>query len=57
MLPEFYKYYFRSDIHRKYLVKEMNIVTRASLGQDLLKNMPVLIPKCARARRNFSILR
>lgn len=44
MLPEFYKYYFRSHIHRKYLVKEMNIVTRASLGQDLLNNMPVLIP-------------
>lgn len=44
MKAEFYKYYFRSDIHRRYFVKEMNLVTRASLGQDLLKNMPVLIP-------------
>ena len=40
----FAKYYFRSNHQRKYLVKEMNLVTRASLGQDLLKSMPVLIP-------------
>ena len=38
------KYFFRSSHQRKYLVKEMNLVTRASLGQDLLKSMPVLIP-------------
>ena len=38
------KYYFRSDIHRAYFVKEMNLVTRASLSQDLLKNLFVLIP-------------
>ena len=38
------KYYFRSNHHRGYLVKEMNLVTRASLGQDLLKSMPVLVP-------------
>lgn len=37
-------YYFRSDIHRRYFTKEMNLVTRASLGQTLLKNMPILIP-------------
>lgn len=44
VLTGFSKYYFRSDIHRKYFVKEMNLVTRASLGQELLKSMPVLIP-------------
>ncbi len=38
------KYYFRSNHHRAYLVKEMNLVTRASLGQDLLKSMPILVP-------------
>ena len=38
------KYYFRSSHHRSYLAKEMNLVTRASLGQDLLKSMPVLVP-------------
>ena len=44
MNPYFFKYYFRSNIHRHFFVKEMNIVTRCSLGQGLLKNMPVLIP-------------
>ena len=38
------KYYFRSSHLRFYLVKEMNLVTRASLGQRLLKSMPVLLP-------------
>lgn len=40
----FSKYYFRSDLHRRYFVKEMNLVTRASLGQELLKNLLVLLP-------------
>ena len=40
----FSKYYFRSNHHRFYLVKQMNLVTRASLGQSLLKGMPVLVP-------------
>ena len=40
----FAKYYFRSNHHRKYYAKEMNLVTRASLGQDLLKSVPVLLP-------------
>lgn len=44
LLIGFSKYYFRSEIHRQYFVKEMNLVTRASLGQELLKNLPVLVP-------------
>ena len=44
LLRGYAKYYFRGNHLRKYLVKEMNLVTRASLGQDLLKSMPVLIP-------------
>lgn len=40
----FAKYYFRGEHHRIFLAKEMNLVTRASLGQDLLKSMPVLVP-------------
>lgn len=43
----FSKYYFRSQVHRAYFVKQMNIVTRASLGQDLLKNLVVLLPPLA----------
>lgn len=38
------KYYFSSNIHRKFFVKEMNLVTRASLSQELLKKLPVLLP-------------
>ena len=44
LLIGFSKYYFRSEIHRQYFVKEMNLVTRASLGQELLKKLPVLVP-------------
>lgn len=44
LLTKYAKYYFRSNHHRFYLAKAMNLVTRASLGQDLLKSMPVLIP-------------
>lgn len=44
LLPDFSKYYFKSDAHRRFFVKEMNLVTRASLSQDLLKRLPVLIP-------------
>jgi len=41
---EFSKYYFRSEKHRLFFVKEMNLVTRASLSQELLKRLPVLLP-------------
>lgn len=44
LLPEFSAYYFRSDLHRRFFVKEMNSVTRASLSQNLLKNLPILLP-------------
>lgn len=40
----FSKYYMASSHLRFYFVKEMNLVTRASLGQELLKNLQVLIP-------------
>lgn len=38
------KYYFRSSILRSYFVKELNLVTRASLNQELLKNLHVVLP-------------
>lgn len=44
LVPEFSKYYFRQTGIRSYLVKEMNLVTRASLGQTLLGDLPVLVP-------------
>ena len=42
--PNFSKYYFRAHIHRSYFVKEMNLVIRASLSQQLLKGVPILLP-------------
>ncbi len=42
--PEFSKYYFRSNALRVFFMQEMNIITRASMSQDLLKRLPVLIP-------------
>ncbi|NLB33667.1 MAG: restriction endonuclease subunit S [Tissierellia bacterium] len=40
----FSKYYFRNNKIREYFIREMNIVTRASLSQTLLRNMPVSLP-------------
>lgn len=40
----FAKYYFRSKHLRSFFVKEMNLVTRASLAQGLLKDAPVVFP-------------
>ena len=40
----FSTYYFRCQLLRAYFVKEMNIITRASMSQNLLKNLPILIP-------------
>ena len=40
----FSKFYFQNIFLRAFFVKEMNLVTRASLSQDLLKQMSVLIP-------------
>lgn len=44
LVPRFSKFYFSSLIHRSFFVKEMNLVTRASLSQELLKQLPVLLP-------------
>lgn len=52
----FSKYYFRSEIHRAYFVKEMNLVTRASLSQDLLKNLPTILPPLAEQQSIASYL-
>ena len=44
ILTDYAKYYFRGEHIRAYLVKEMNLVTRASPGQTLLKGMSVIVP-------------
>jgi type I restriction enzyme, S subunit len=45
MSKGFSKYFFKAKSHRFFFVKEMNIVTRASLSQGVLSNLPVLIPR------------
>jgi len=42
--PLYSEYYFQNEKLRAFFVKEMNLVTRASLSQELLKRMPVTIP-------------
>jgi type I restriction enzyme S subunit len=52
----FTKYYFNSDMLRDYFVKEMNLVTRASLSQELLKDLPVLLPPINEQERIYTFL-
>ncbi|MCZ6804433.1 MAG: restriction endonuclease subunit S [Proteobacteria bacterium] len=40
----FSKYYFRNILLRAFFIREMNLVTRASLSQNLLKKLPVVLP-------------
>ncbi|HJV77943.1 MAG TPA: restriction endonuclease subunit S [Paludibacter sp.] len=40
---EFSDYFFKAHINRLFLSKEISLVTRASLGQGILNNLPVLI--------------
>ena len=44
ILPSFSKYYFRNKLVSEYFAKELVMVTRASLGQELLKSLPVMLP-------------
>lgn len=44
LLTNFSKYLFRSYYVRTSLVKEMNLVTRASLSQSVLKSLNIVIP-------------
>jgi len=56
LYKEFSKYYFRCQLHRHFFVKEMNLVTRASLSQELLKRLPILIPSLSEQQAIASFL-
>ncbi len=56
LVKEFSKYYFGSYLTRKFFTKEMNIVTRASLAQDLLKRLPVLLAPLLEQKLSSSYL-
>ena len=40
----FSKYYFSNTLIGSFFAREMNLITRASLSQGLLKQLPVLVP-------------
>lgn len=44
LLKEFSRFYFRNPLIQSFFVGEMNLVTRASLSQDLLKKLMVAVP-------------
>ncbi|MDD5022173.1 MAG: hypothetical protein PHR82_08630, partial [Endomicrobiaceae bacterium] len=52
----FSKYYFRSNLHRDYFANEMNIISRASLGQNLLKNLIVVCPPISEQKEIIAYL-
>ena len=56
LTKEFSKYYFRSTKHRAFFVREMNLVTRASLSQELLKKLPVLLPPVSEQKEIYNYL-
>ncbi|GAA5043232.1 hypothetical protein GCM10011506_46200 [Marivirga lumbricoides] len=41
---EYSKYFFKADVNRQFLSREINLVTRASLSQNTLSNLPVILP-------------
>ncbi len=52
LIPGYSKFYFSAQLHRAYFVGEMNLVIRASLSQELLKKLPVILPP-KREQRNI----
>ncbi len=40
----FSKYYLKSNFCKVFIENSMNLVTRASLSQDILKSLPILLP-------------
>ena len=50
------RYFFRSLVPRVHFVKEMNLVTRASLSQELLKSLPVCLPNLIEQKEIASFL-
>lgn len=54
--PEYAAYFFRSDSYRPYLTKEMMLVTRASLSQQLLGGVAALVPPLVEQQAIVAIL-
>lgn len=53
---EYAKYYLEASFIRDFLAKEMNLVTRASLSQPLLKKLPIILPSAEEQQEIVSYL-
>ncbi|MBT7349657.1 restriction endonuclease subunit S [candidate division WWE3 bacterium] len=51
LIEDFSKYSFRTGDAQAFFEKQLNLVTRASLGQDILKQLPVLLPPMEEQQR------
>ena len=56
LIPGYSKFYFSAQLHRAYFIGEMNLVIRASLSQELLKKLPVIIPPKTEQKLIFDFL-
>jgi len=56
LLTEYARYYFDALFIRDFFAKEMNLVTRASLSQPLLKRLPVILPSIDEQEQIISYL-
>lgn len=56
LLSEYARYYLESTFIRDFFAKEMNLVTRASLSQPLLKKLPVILPNLSEQKEIVSYL-
>ena len=56
LTPEYMGYYLQSQSVRNYFTKEMNIVIRASLGQNLLKSLYIPVPPQKEQREIVELL-
>ncbi|WP_040285756.1 restriction endonuclease subunit S [Sporosarcina koreensis] len=53
---EYARYYLEASFIRDFFAKEMNLVTRASLSQPLLKKLPIIIPSLKEQQEIVSYL-
>lgn len=56
LLTEYARYYFDALFIRDFFAKEMNLVTRASLSQPVLKKVPVVIPSIENQKKIVNYL-
>ncbi|MEK5136376.1 restriction endonuclease subunit S [Priestia sp. FSL W8-0001] len=56
LLSKYARYYLEATFIRDFFAKEMNLVTRASLSQPLLKKLPIILPSVNEQQKIVSYL-